>query len=66
MTALKVFAVCPGLVRSSLRGQSEEARNGWGKAGDTQVAGETSVSVLHGERDADAGQIVHRDAVYPW
>ena len=33
-TALKVFVVCPGFVRSNLRGQSEEARSGWGKAGD--------------------------------
>ncbi len=65
-TALKVFAVCPGFVRSNLRGQSEEARSGWGKAGDPQVSGETILSVIQGERDADAGKFVHRSGVYPW
>ena len=65
-TALKVFAVCPGFVRSNLRGQSEEARSGWGKAGDPQVSGEIILSVIQGKRDADAGKFVHRDGVYPW
>ena len=65
-TALKVFAVCPGFVRSNLRGPSEEARSGWGKAGDPQVSGETILSVIQGERDADVGQFVHADGVYPW
>lgn len=65
-TALKVFAVCPGFVRSNLRGQSEEARSGWGKAGDPQVAGKTILSVIQGERDADAGKFVQNDGVYPW
>lgn len=65
-TALKVFALCPGFVRSNLRGQSEEARSGWGKAGDPQISGEIILSVIQGERDADAGQFVHGDGVYPW
>ena len=65
-TALKVFVVCPGFVRSNLRGQSEEARSGWGKAGDPQVSGETILSVIQGERDADVGRFVHREGVYPW
>ena len=65
-TALKVFAVCPGFVRSNLCGPSEEARCGWGKAGDPQVSGELILSVIQGERDADAGQFIYRDGVYPW
>ena len=54
-----------GFVRSNLRGQSEEAGSGWGKAGDPQVSGETILSVIQGERDADASQFVHGDGVYP-
>jgi NAD(P)-dependent dehydrogenase (short-subunit alcohol dehydrogenase family) len=65
-TALKVFAFCPGFVRSNLRGRSEEARSGWGKAGDPKLSGETILSIIQGERDADAGQFVHKDGVYPW
>ncbi len=65
-TALKVFAVDPRFVGSNLRGQSEEARSGWGKAGDPQVSGETILRVIKGERDADAGRFVNRDGVYPW
>ena len=65
-TALKVFAVDPGFVRSNLRGQSEEAKSGWGKAGDPQRSGELLLSIMKGERDADAGLFVYRDGVYPW
>lgn len=65
-TALKVFALCPGFVKSNLRGPSEEARSGWGKAGDPTRSGETILSVIQGERDADAGKFVHGDGVYPW
>ncbi len=65
-TALKVFAVCPGFVRSNLRGQSEEARSGWGKAGDPEVSGKIILSIIQGERDADAGKFVQKDGVYPW
>lgn len=65
-TALKIFAFCPGFVRSNLRGQSEEARSGWGKAGDPKMSGEAILSIIQGERDADAGKFVHKDGVYPW
>ncbi|MCJ1406149.1 hypothetical protein MMC19_000214 [Ptychographa xylographoides] len=65
-TALRVFALCPGFVRSNLRGQTEEARSGGGKAGDPQISGQTILSVIQGERDADAGQFVHKDGIYPW
>ncbi|KAI9732933.1 MAG: hypothetical protein M1818_007366 [Claussenomyces sp. TS43310] len=63
---LKVFAVCPGFVVSNLRGMSDEARRGWGRAGDPQVSGKTILEILQGERDADAGKFVHKDGVYPW
>ncbi|KAH8821439.1 short chain dehydrogenase/reductase [Xylogone sp. PMI_703] len=63
---LKVFAMCPGLVVSNLRGTSEEARTFGGAAGDPTVSGQTLLSILQGERDADAGKLVHKDGVYPW
>jgi NAD(P)-dependent dehydrogenase (short-subunit alcohol dehydrogenase family) len=63
---LKVFAACPGFVRSNLRGPSEEARSGWGKAKDPAVSGEMILNIIQGHRDADAGRFVHRDGVYPW
>lgn len=65
-TALKVFAVCPGFVRSNLRGTSEEERNGWGDAKDPEIPGKLLLSIIQGERDADAGKFVHVDGVYPW
>ena len=63
---LKVFAMCPGFAVSNLRGTSEEARSGWGGAGDPLVSGKTILSIIQGERDADVGKFVHKDGVYPW
>ena len=60
---LKVFAVCPSFVVSNLRGTSDEARSGWGKASDPEVSREMVLSILRGERDADAGKFVHKDGV---
>jgi hypothetical protein len=58
--------VCPGLVRSNLRGTSEEARNAGGRAGDPKVSGETILSIVQGKRDEDVGKLVWKDGVYPW
>lgn len=63
---LKTFAFSPGFVRSNLRGTSEEARSGWGKAGDPEDSGKGILKILRGDRDAEAGKSVHRDGVYPW
>lgn len=63
---LKVFAMSPGFVRSNLRGPSEEARSGWGKAGDPEVSGEIVLGIVQGKRDADVGCLVHKNGVYPW
>ncbi len=51
-TLLKVFAYCPGLVRSNLRGTSEEARSAMGTAGDPEVSGKGILAIINGERDA--------------
>lgn len=63
---LKVFAVCPGLVRSYLRGTEKEDVEAGGKAGDPMVSGKTILDIMEGKRDADVGKLVHKDGVYPW
>ncbi|KAF2228882.1 NAD(P)-binding protein [Viridothelium virens] len=63
---LMVFPVAPGFVVSNLRGTEEEARNGWGGAGDPMVSGRLMLAILEGRRDADVGKLVHKDGVYPW
>ena len=63
---LKVFVMSPGFVRSNLRGPSEEARSGWGKAGDPEDSGRIVLDIVQGKRDADVGRFVHKDGVYPW
>ena len=63
---LKVFTVSPVFVISNLRGTSEEERSGWGVAGDPMVSGQTILSILQGERDADVGKFVTKDGIYPW
>ena len=63
---LKVFVMSPGFVRSNLRGPSEEARSGWGKAGDPEDSGRIVLDIVQGRRDADTGRFVHKDGVYAW
>ncbi|KAK4947475.1 hypothetical protein LTR10_013843 [Elasticomyces elasticus] len=63
---VKTFAVCPGLVRSNLRGKTEADVSAGGHAGDPDVAGQTLLSVIEGKRDADVGKVVHKDGVHPW
>ena len=63
---LKVFTMSPGFVVSNLRGTSEELRTGWGGAGDSMVSGQTILSIMQGERDADVGKLVTKDGVFPW
>ena len=63
---LKVFVMSPGFVRSNLRGTSEEARSGWGGAGDPEVSGELALGIIQGKRDADVGCLVHKGGVFPW
>lgn len=63
---IKVFAMCPGLVKSNLRGTEENQINAGGRAGDPDVSGRTMLSLVEGKRDADVGKFVHKDGVYPW
>ena len=63
---VKVFAVCPGLVVSNLRGTEEEQRTAGGAAGDPEVSGQTVLGILEGQREEHVGRFVHKDGVYPW
>lgn len=63
---LKVFAMSPGFVVSNLRGEGEQARTGWGRAGDPEESGKLLLSIITGERDKDVACLVHKDGVYPW
>lgn len=64
--SIKTFAMCPGFVVSNLRRWSEEAKTGWGKAGDPMVSGETLLRIVQGQRDEERYELVHKDGVYPW
>lgn len=63
---VRVFAFCPGLVRSRLRGHTEEAISARGNAGDPMVSGKAILDIVAGRRDGDVGKFVHKDGIYPW
>ena len=61
-----VFAVCPGLVESNLRGHGQQERSAGGMAGNPDVSGQTILRIIEGERNSDMGKFVYKDGVYPW
>lgn len=61
-----VFAFCPGLVRSKLRGDSEDAVSAQGHAGDPMESGKAIMEVIVGQRDEDVGKFIHKGGCYPW
>ena len=63
---VKVFAVCPGLVESKLRGEGEQNITAGGNAGDPEVSGQTLLRIMEGGMDADVGKFVDKDGVIPW
>ncbi|KAJ9643820.1 uncharacterized protein PV06_09004 [Exophiala oligosperma] len=63
---MKSFVMCPGFVRSHLRGKEEEQISGGGRAGDPKVSGQIILDIVEGRRDADVGKFVYKDGVYPW
>ena len=63
---VKVFAICPGLVESNLRGESQMERTAGGNAKSPEVSGQLILRIMEGERQADVGKFVHEDGVYPW
>nr|POF17109.1 short-chain dehydrogenase/reductase trope [Quercus suber] len=63
---IKVFAVCPGLVASNLRGEAPEQVSAGGKAISADTAGNFIKDILAGQRDEDVGKFVHAKGIYPW
>lgn len=63
---VRVFAYCPGLVRSNLRGTSEGAVSAGGNAGDPMESANGILDVIRGRRDDEAGGFIHKDGSYPW
>lgn len=63
---IKVYAVCPGLVRSNLRGKSEEDVSAGGRAGDPIVPAEMILGITEGKRDADIGKFLRGERVLNW
>lgn len=63
---VRVFAYCPGLVRSNLRGDSEEAISAGGAAGDPMDSAKGIFRLIEGERDSEAGQFVNESGTWPW
>lgn len=63
---VRVFAFCPGLVRSKIRGDSEEAITAQGAAGDPIDSAKGLVDIVQGRRDAEAGQFLRTDGSGSW
>ena len=63
---VKVFAFCPGLVKSNLRGEGEEAVSAGGLAGDPLNSAKGLFGIIEGERDADAGTFINGAGTIPW
>lgn len=63
---VKVFACCPGLVESNLRGEAAEQMSAGGRAGDPDESGRFILGIVEGRRDGDVGKFVHKDGVHPW
>jgi NAD(P)-dependent dehydrogenase (short-subunit alcohol dehydrogenase family) len=63
---VKVHIMCPGLVRSNLRGKTEDMVSAGGNASDPAVSGQTLLSIVEGKRDQDIGKFLHKDGLYDW
>ncbi|KAE8382391.1 hypothetical protein BDV26DRAFT_288672 [Aspergillus bertholletiae] len=63
---VNVFGVCPGFVRSNIRGLGEMQITGNGLAGDPLISGQFLLSIIEGKRDNDVGRCIHKDGIHPW
>ncbi|GIK04327.1 hypothetical protein Aspvir_008407 [Aspergillus viridinutans] len=63
---IRVFSLCPGLVRSNLRGKGEEDVSAGGRAGDPMVPAEMILGLIEGKRDADVGKFLRGERVLNW
>ncbi|KAE8155018.1 hypothetical protein BDV25DRAFT_170330 [Aspergillus avenaceus] len=63
---VRVFAFCPGLVRSRLRGEGEEHVSAGGLAGDPGDSARGILDIVLGKRDGEESCFLHGEGVYPW
>lgn len=61
-----IFAFCPGVVRSNLRGTTEEAISARGAAGDPTESAKGIINILDGNRDDETGGFLHKDGTWAW
>jgi NAD(P)-dependent dehydrogenase (short-subunit alcohol dehydrogenase family) len=65
-TGVKTYVMCPGLVRSNLRGKEEEQVSAGGSAGDPKVSGKLILDIMEGRREGDAEKFISGSGTYPW
>jgi NAD(P)-dependent dehydrogenase (short-subunit alcohol dehydrogenase family) len=65
-TGVKTYVLCPGLVRSNLRGKEEDQVNAGGRAGDPKVSGRLVLDIMEGRREADADKFISGSGTYEW
>lgn len=63
---IRVFAYCPGLVRSNLRGESEDAVSAGGAAKSPLGSARGIFNIVEGKRDTEAGQFLNENGTWPW
>lgn len=64
-TGIKIFTICPGFVITGLGGGSADNKKAAG-AGSPETSARFLLSIVQGERDADAGMFLHEGGTYPW
>lgn len=63
---LRVYAMCPGFVISNLRGTSEEARTGYGRALSPETSADLLYKILKGEKDGEMRKLITNDGPKDW
>ena len=63
---VRVFAFCPGLVRSRLRGESEEEMSAWGNAGDPMIPAKGILDMIEGKRETEVGKFINTSGTNLW
>lgn len=63
---LKIFMICPGMVKSNLAGGGERGRLRNLRCGDPEDSGRVILGAIQGEREADVGKFIHQNGIHPW
>lgn len=65
-TGVKTYVMCPGLVRSNLRGKAEQQVSAGGMAGDPRVSGRLVLDIVEGRREGDAERFINGSGTFKW